>query len=238
MEETLFTAMEFLPLGKTETRYGDVWMAINIPTIRHVIVKERCLKLLVSLLQKAHMYYAYQSLQAFGMGRLVWGGEREEVACKQALRSALAAEREKEGKLATTSLEFEFLLQFACGFPSTELSDFRQSERCGNKLTNVNKHWKTHGKGNEIITTAISTNQHTASTFLMQTLKNSRDFIASSPSFSRPTAESPGELASRLGKKGKSAFPPMLQPCYWFTCSVLGMVEWGVPEPTTSYFLS
>ena len=29
------------------------------------------------------MYYAYQSLQAFGMGRLVWGREREEVACKQ-----------------------------------------------------------------------------------------------------------------------------------------------------------
>ena len=72
------------------------------------------------------MYYAYQSLQAFGMGRLAWGGEREEVARKQALRGALAAEREKEGKLATTSLEFEFLLHFPSGFPSTELSDFRQ----------------------------------------------------------------------------------------------------------------
>ena len=39
------------------------------------MVEERFLKLLVSLLQKAHMYYAYQSLQAFGMGRLAWGGE-------------------------------------------------------------------------------------------------------------------------------------------------------------------
>ena len=29
--------------------------------------------------------------------------------------------------LATTSLEFEFCLQFLCGFPSTELSDFHQS---------------------------------------------------------------------------------------------------------------
>ena len=28
---------------------------------------------------------------------------------------------------ATTSLEYEFRLQFSCGFPSTELSDFRQS---------------------------------------------------------------------------------------------------------------
>ena len=213
-------------------------MAINIPTIHHIIVKERCLKRLVCLLQKAHMYYAYQSLQAFGMGRLACGREGEEVACEQALRGALAAGLEKEGKLATTSLKFDFHLQFPCGSLSTELSDFCQSERYGNKLTNVNKHWKTHAKGNEIITTAISTNQHTASTFLMQILKNSRDFIASSPSFSRPAAETPGELSSRLGKRGKSAFPPMLQPCYWFTCSVLGMVEWGVPEPTTSYVLS
>ena len=31
------------------------------------------------------------------------------------------------GGLATTSLEFEFCLQFLCGFPSTELSDFHQS---------------------------------------------------------------------------------------------------------------
>ena len=31
------------------------------------------------------------------------------VACKQAIRGALAAGREKEGELATTSLEFEYL---------------------------------------------------------------------------------------------------------------------------------
>ena len=31
------------------------------------------------------------------------------LACEQALRSALAARREKEGELATTSLEFEYL---------------------------------------------------------------------------------------------------------------------------------
>ena len=84
------------------------------------------------------MYYAYQSLQAFGVGRLAWCREGEEVACEQALRGALAAGQEKEGKLA--SVEFEFHLQFPCGSPSTELSDFRQSKRCGNKLTNVNKH--------------------------------------------------------------------------------------------------
>ena len=46
-------------------------------------------------------------------------------ACEQALRSALADGREKEGELATTSLEFQFNLQLPCGSPSIELSDFR-----------------------------------------------------------------------------------------------------------------
>ena len=32
-----------------------------------------------------------------------------ELACEQALRGALAAGREKEGELATRSLEFEYL---------------------------------------------------------------------------------------------------------------------------------
>ena len=41
--------------------------------------------------------------------------------------------REKVGELATTSLEFDFHLQLPCGFPSTELSDFRQSARSGNE---------------------------------------------------------------------------------------------------------
>ena len=40
---------------------------------------------------------------------------------------------EKEGELATTSLEFEFHLQFPCCSLSTELSDFRQSARSGNE---------------------------------------------------------------------------------------------------------
>ena len=39
------------------------------------------------------------------------------IACEQALRGALAAGREKEGELATTSLEFEFHFQFPCGSP-------------------------------------------------------------------------------------------------------------------------
>ena len=57
----------------------------------------------------------------------------QEIACEQALRGALAAEREKEEHLATTSLEFEFRLQFPYGSPSTELSDYRQSAGSGNE---------------------------------------------------------------------------------------------------------
>ena len=50
-------------------------------------------------------------------------------AWEQALRGSVAAGQEKEGEHSTTSLEFEFHLQFPCGSPSTELSDFRQSAR-------------------------------------------------------------------------------------------------------------
>ena len=51
------------------------------------------------------------------------------LAWEQAVRGALALGREKEGELATWSLELEFHLQFPCGSPSTELSDFCQSAR-------------------------------------------------------------------------------------------------------------
>ena len=44
-----------------------------------------------------------------------------------------AVGRKKEEELTTTSQEFEFHLQFPCGSPSTELSDFRQSARSGNE---------------------------------------------------------------------------------------------------------
>ena len=44
-----------------------------------------------------------------------------------ALKVALSAGQVKEGEHATTSLEFEFHLQFPCGCPSTELLNFHQS---------------------------------------------------------------------------------------------------------------
>jgi len=59
--------------------------------------------------------------------------------CQQALRGALKARWEKEGELATTSLEFEFHLQFPCGSLSTELSDFSANRREAETSANANK---------------------------------------------------------------------------------------------------
>ena len=55
------------------------------------------------------------------------------LACEEAFRGDLAVGWKKEGDLATTSLEFEFHLQYPCGSPSTELSDLLQSVRSKNE---------------------------------------------------------------------------------------------------------
>ena len=47
-----------------------------------------------------------------------------------------------------TPLEFEFHLQFPCGSPSTDLSDFRHSAQSGNDRV----YKQTRAKGNDIIT--------------------------------------------------------------------------------------
>ena len=73
------------------------------------------------------------------------------TSTEQALRGALAAGREKEGELATTSLEFEFRLQF----PVAPLRLWKRER-------------KTRAKGYDVITNVISSNQHFASTFSMQ----------------------------------------------------------------------
>ena len=109
------------------------------------------------------------------------------IACEQALRGTLAAGREQEGELATTSLEFEFCLQFPCGSPLTELSDFRQSERSGNERESkqtLKKHMKARAKGNDVITNVISVNQHSHRLFRCRN-SNSRDVVASPPSYSQ-----------------------------------------------------
>ena len=96
-----------------------------------------------------------------------------EVACEQALLGTLVAEQGKEGELETTSLEFELHLKFPCGSPSTEQSDFANQCKAETSI-NVNKHRKTHAKGNDNITNVISANQHFSSTFSMQIFKFQR----------------------------------------------------------------
>ena len=63
----------------------------------------------------------------------------DSLASEQAVQGALAAGRDKEGELATTSLEFEFHLQFPCDSPSTELSD-SANQRDAETSANVSKH--------------------------------------------------------------------------------------------------
>ena len=67
----------------------------------------------------------------------------------------------------------------------------RTANQCKAEIsTNVNKHWKTHAKGNDIITHVIPANQHFASTFSQCRYSNSRDVVASSPSFPPPGRQS------------------------------------------------
>ena len=107
------------------------------------------------------------------------------LACEQALRGG----REKEGELVTTSLEFEFHLQFPCGSLSTELSDFRQSARSRNKRECK----QTRAKGNDVITNVISAYQRFASD--IQIPETKLQVLLPFPAL--PT-ERPGELARRL----------------------------------------
>ena len=79
--------------------------------------------------------------------------------------------QKKEGDLVTTSLGFEFRLQFPCGSPSTELSDFRQTTRSGNERNNIEKNVKAYAKGNDVIANVISANQHFTSTFFKADIK-------------------------------------------------------------------
>ena len=68
------------------------------------------------------------------------------IACEQALQVTLMARWKKEVELATTSLEFNFHVQFPCGSQSTGSLIF--ANQCEVETsTKVNKHWKTQAKG-------------------------------------------------------------------------------------------
>ena len=70
-------------------------------------------------------------------------------ASSQALPGALATQLEKEGELATTSLEFEFHLQSPSGLrPRHQIST---NQRKAETSENVNKNWKTCAKSHDAI---------------------------------------------------------------------------------------
>ena len=80
---------------------------------------------------------------------------------------------------------------------SSELSDFRQSVRSGNKREGKNKQ-KIRAKGIDVITNVISANQHLASTFSMHIFKFQRRTCSCKLSyFSRPAARAPRRAYSQ-----------------------------------------
>ena len=107
------------------------------------------------------------------------------LACEQVLGGTLEAGREKEGEFAITSLELEFHLQFLYGSLSSELSESRQSVQSRNKCEC--KHFK------KVMTSIlVSSPPISISHQLFQCrYSNSRDIVASSPSFSYPTNRVP-----------------------------------------------
>ena len=106
--------------------------------------------------------------------------------CKQALRGALGAGREKKGaclQLRLWNLNSNSNSPVAPRWLSCQIfANQREAET--NAI--VNKHGKTRAKGNGIITNVIYANQHFASTYSF-----SREEAPSSPSFSRPAARAP-----------------------------------------------
>ena len=75
----------------------------------------------------------YQARGRVARKMLGMGGRKRNNSLRGSSAGRSGGGREKEGELATSSLEFEFHLHFLCGSLSTELSDFRQSARSGNE---------------------------------------------------------------------------------------------------------
>ena len=121
------------------------------------------------------------------------------LACEKVLRSAQSVEREKEGELVTTSLDFEFCFQFPCGSPSTELSNFRQSARSGNEREYKQTFKGTWKHAPRVMTSLLMSSPPISIShrFFRCRYSNSRDVVASSPSFPRPAARTPRRACSQ-----------------------------------------
>ena len=102
------------------------------------------------------------------------------VACEQALRGALAAGREKEGKLATMSLEFEYLHRKSrCEMLTSgdDSNDVITLGTCFSMFVYIRADW---WKSDSSVDGEPRGN--------WRLNFNSKDVVASSPSFSHPAA--------------------------------------------------
>ena len=91
-------------------------------------------------------------------------------------------------------LEFEFHLQFPCGSPSTKLPNFRQSARSANER----EYKQTLKKHVPRVMTSLLMSFAPISISHRCRYSNSRDVVASSPSFSRPAAKAPRRACTQV----------------------------------------
>ena len=122
-----------------------------------------------------------------GMGPQV----TQALACKQALRGALAAGREKEGELATTSREFEYLHQkceMLIGGDNIS-NDVITHGACFDMFFKVCLHLHSLPLRADWRKSYSSVDREPQGNWRRNS--NSRDVVASSPSFSRPAARAP-----------------------------------------------
>ena len=90
------------------------------------------------------------------------------LACEKALRGCSGGRKRR--RACNYVSEFEFRLQFPCGFPLTELSDFRQSAQSENERE-CKQRLKTRAKSNDVITVVISAISISHRLFSMQIFK-------------------------------------------------------------------
>ena len=122
-----------------------------------------------------------------------------QLACEQALWGALAAGQEKEGDVATTSLEFEYLcikkVDAKCWLRKmTLVMTSLPLARAFTCLFNVCLHSRSLPHRADWPKSDSSFNGEPQGNWRWNS--NSRDVVASSPSFSRPAARAPRRACS------------------------------------------
>ena len=124
------------------------------------------------------------------MKEIVWW-----IAWQQALRGALAAEREQRWEVATTSLEFEYLLRkIGCEMliGGDDISnDVITRGTCFPMFVYIRARFRFALVGGNLAV------QLTGSLGNWRWNSNSRDVVASSPSFSRPASRAPRKACSQ-----------------------------------------